>query len=398
MTCAHHLIVCGGHGHHLTALAAAAQYIFRLIARTVTRSYIIEAVNAQTMGDETLNSLLTLWTAALKRLAEQVQNAASQIRALPDHRDIDNAVTMDPARPHAIPDGDGCLLGTLCLGTPMPCNIGQQPAGPPTPPIGSGHTAQIAAASRDVPSLPAAASVTDAKPGECLTRKVFADARQRASAPFCTSKFFEIATAECLGELFTEFWSPGMVWADDPEDAQVFTFMDQSNDCENGRKRSTLSEALSDIADTTTNFNLSIGMIAASSAGASTTQSAHRAVPLGMPSQRRKVGTRSTPKASSSGAGAYSASEHVASYLRRAASNNTSLSGCDAISSSPTHFGAARSPGAAATLSFFADCSAKSGAIAAATERPTAPGEKPTTREEAGDSTRIGVTAGPGEW
>jgi hypothetical protein len=165
----------------------------------------------------------------LKRLDEQVQNAAAQIRALPDHRDIDNAVTMDPARPHAIPDGGGCLLGTLCLGTPMPCNIGQQPAGPPTPPIGSGHTAQIAAASRDVPSLPAAASVTDAKPGECLTRKVFADARQRASAPFCTSKFFEIATAECLGELFTEFWSPGMVWADDPEAAQVFTFMDQSN-------------------------------------------------------------------------------------------------------------------------------------------------------------------------
>ena len=72
MTCAHHLIVCGGHGHHLTALAAAAQYIFRLIARTVTRSYIIEAVNAQTMGDETLRSACTYFT-SLPRNAPTVR-------------------------------------------------------------------------------------------------------------------------------------------------------------------------------------------------------------------------------------------------------------------------------------------------------------------------------------
>ena len=149
-----------------------------------------------------------------------------------------------------------------------------------------------------------------------------------------------------------------------------------SHDAENARKRSTLSEALSDIADTTTNLTLSIGMMAASSSGDNTTQSAHSAVPLGMPSQRRNVGTRRTSKASLRGAGACSVRAHVASYFKRAASNTTSLSGCDTTSNSPGHFGAARSPGAAANLSFLADCS-KRGASAAATERPRAPGETP---------------------
>ena len=89
-------------------------------------------------------------------------------------------------------------------------------------------------------------------------------------------------------------------------------------------------------------------------------------------------------------------STHVAAYFTRAASKRVSLSGCDAISNSPGHLGADKSPGAAFDFIFFADCS-NSGAIAAATERPTAPGENPAMREEAGESKRIGVVAGLGE-
>ena len=159
-----------------------------------------------------------------------------------------------------------------------------------------------------------------------------------------------------------------------------------SHDAENALKRKDLRDALSDMADTTTNFDLRRGIIAASSSGGNTTQSAHSAVPLGMPSQRRNVGTRRTSKASLRGAGACSVREHVASYLRRAASNKTSLSGCDATSNSPGHVGAARSPGAAANLSFLDDCCANSGAIAAATERPIAPGDMPVA---GGGSTAI---------
>jgi hypothetical protein len=50
------------------------------------------------MGDETLHSVLTLWIAALKRLAQDVQDAAARIRALPDHRDMKSsaAATAKP--------------------------------------------------------------------------------------------------------------------------------------------------------------------------------------------------------------------------------------------------------------------------------------------------------------
>jgi hypothetical protein len=60
---------------------------------------------------ETLTSLLTPWTAALKRLDEQVQNAAAQIRALPDHRDIESVSSASRAR-GAAEDG-GALAAPL---------------------------------------------------------------------------------------------------------------------------------------------------------------------------------------------------------------------------------------------------------------------------------------------
>ena len=60
----------------------------------------------------------------------------------------------------------------------------------------------------------------------------------------------------------------------------------------NGRILRALSDVQRDNAETTTNLVFSSGMIAASSAGARDTQSEHSAVPFGMPSQRRRVGTR----------------------------------------------------------------------------------------------------------
>jgi hypothetical protein len=158
-----------------------------------------------------------------------------------------------------------------------------------------------------------------------------------------------------------------------------------SQDAEKERMRSALSDALKDIAETTANLDLRRGMMASSRVGDKETQSTHKAVPLGMPSQRRRVGTRRTSNASCNGVGTCSESVHVATYFTRAASKRVSLSGCDATSNSPGHLGADKSPGAAFNFIFFADCSSR-GAIAAAMERPTAPGENPTPREETGES------------